>query len=358
LNNFTREIRTHENRILINDINTEKDNYTTIRLARRAVSLGHEVALVGLSDLIYDYDESIAAMVTQPQRKEYKDDAQFLAELQHENRKLIRIKLTGYDVVLLRSDPANEVIRRPWAPSSALLFAQLLTNQGVLVLNDPTHLTDASNKTYFQTYPEIVRPKTIICCNIAEIRQAIEYLKGNAVIKPLQGSGGQGVFIINGSGQQNLNQMIEATIRDGYAIVQEYLPEAVNGDLRLITLNGRPLKVDGVYACIRRYNDSGDGRSNISAGGKYEMAEPDDKALKVAEAVAPKLMKDGMYLAGLDIVGDKMMEINVDTPGGINMLDDLTGIDFSGTILADLERKVRLIKMYGQQLTATELAMF
>lgn len=341
----------------INDIRTEKDNYTTIRLARRAVMVGHEVALVGLSDLIYESDESIAARVSQPAGKDYKNDAQLLAELQHEDNELKRINLTNYDVVLLRSDPANEVLKRPWAPSSALLFAQLLANQGVLVLNDPTHLTDASNKTYFQTYPEIVRPKTVISCNVAEIRKAVDGFKGKAVIKPLQGSGGQGVFIINRQSKQNLNQIIEATIRDGYAIVQEYLPQAVDGDLRLITLNGRPLKVDGVYACIRRYNDTGDGRSNISAGGKYEMAEPDEQALIVAEAIAPKLIRDGMYLAGLDIVGNKMMEINVDTPGGINMIEDLTGKDFSSAILTDLERKVRLKKMYGRQLSVSELAM-
>ncbi|QJR79358.1 glutathione synthase [Alteromonas pelagimontana] len=341
----------------INDIHTEKDNYTTIRLARRAARIGHEVVLVGLSDLIYESDESIAAMVSRPQSKDYEDDAQLLAELQHEDSALERVNLTQFDVVLLRSDPADEVLTRPWAPNSALLFAQLLANQGVLVLNDPTHLTDASNKTYFQTYPEIVRPKTAISCRVEEIKRAIENFNGKAVIKPLQGSGGQGVFIINQDSQANLNQIIEATIRDGYAIVQEYLPLAADGDLRLITLNGRPLQVEGVYACFRRFNSTGDGRSNISAGGKYEMATPDEEALKVAEAVAPKLMRDGMYLTGLDIVGNKMMEINVDTPGGINMAEDLTGKDFSGAIIADLERKVRLKQMYGQQLTVTELAV-
>ena len=155
----------------------------------------------------------------------------------------------------------------------------------------------------------------------------------------------------------NLNQMIDAVTRDGYAIVQEYLPKAARGDLRLLMLNGRPLRVDGTYACIRRYNDSGDARSNITAGGKIEMAKPDEDALRLAEIVGPKLMRDGMYLAGLDIVGDKMMEINVDTPGGINMVEDLTGIDFSGVIVSDLERKARLRDLYNHTLTNTELAM-
>lgn len=341
----------------INDIHTEKDNYTTIRLARRALSMGHEIALVGLADLIYEPDESVSAWASVPQAGEYADDAALLAELQAENAQLSRCGLSSFDVVLLRSDPADEVLSRPWAPNSGLLFAQLLANQGVVVLNDPTHLTDASNKTYFQTYPEVVRPKTAIACSREEIKKAVQHFGGKAVIKPLQGSGGQGVFIINEESGPNLNQIIDATVRDGYAIVQEYLPLAAEGDLRLLTLNGRPLQVNGVYACFRRFNDSGDGRSNISAGGKYEMAVPGEDALALAEAVGPKLVRDGMYLAGLDIVGDKMMEINVDTPGGINMAEDLTGEDFSGAIIADLERKVRLSNYYRGRLTVTELAV-
>lgn len=155
----------------------------------------------------------------------------------------------------------------------------------------------------------------------------------------------------------NLNQMIEAVTRGGYAIVQEYLPKAAEGDLRLLTLNGRPLQVDGHYACFRRYNDSGDARSNITAGGKIEMAVPNADALRLAEIVAPELVSGGMYLAGLDIVGIKMIEINVDTPGGINMAEELTGVDFSGHIISDLERKVRLRSHYRGTFTNFDLTM-
>ncbi|MEZ0475471.1 hypothetical protein [Luteimonas salinilitoris] len=77
----------------------------------------------------------------------------------------------------------------------------------------------------------------------------------------------------------------------------------------------------------------------------------------MAEIVAPKLIRDGMYLAGLDIVGDKMMEINVDTPGGISIAEDLTGVDFSGHVVADLERKVRLRDLYNRTLSNVALAM-
>jgi glutathione synthase len=331
---------------IINDIQTEKENFTTIRLARRAIADGHEVSLVSIVDYVYEADGHVSAIARKPRKDDYKDDKDLLGDLQAADNEPQKIRVTEEDVLLLRSDPANEVTDRPWAPNSGLLFAQLVANRGVLVLNDPAHLTDASNKTYFQTYPEEVRPVTCIARDTDEIKNFIEKMGGKAVIKPLQGSGGEGVFVIKEDSTPNLNVIIEATVRDGYAIVQEYLPLAAEGDLRLLTLNGRPLHIDGTYACFRRFNEGSDGRSNITAGGSIEMAQPDGDALRLAEICEPRLARDGMYFAGLDIVGDKMMEINVDTPGGINMAEDLTGKDFSGVIITDLARKVRLRKSY------------
>lgn len=331
---------------IINDIATEKENFTTLRLTRRAVEEGHDVWLVSLVDITYEADGRLSAPASRPASTGYADDVELLAELQAPDAVKHRCVLSEVDVMMLRADPADELVERPWSHGSSLLFAQLIADQGVIVLNDPHKLTDASNKTYFQQYPEAMRPRTCISRDADAILRFIEEEDGKAVIKPLQGSGGEGVFVITDGGGTNVNQMIEATIRFGYAIVQEYLPAAADGDLRLLTLNGRPFEVDGSYACFRRFNETDDARSNISAGGAIEMVQPDDDALAVAAVASPKLIRDGMYLAGLDIVGDKMMEINVDTPGGILQAEDLTGKDFSGAILRDLERKVMLRRQY------------
>ena len=341
---------------VVNDVATEQDNYTTIRLARKAAARGHEIAFVGLGDFIYDHSGSICAMASVPAPGEHPDDAAYLKELQ-EGTEQSRIVLDEYDIVMLRSDPADELTTRPWAPASSLLFAQLAAANGTIVLNDPSHLTDAVNKTYFQHFPEEVRPSTCITRHVDEVNAFLEAHGGRGVIKPLQGSGGQGVFIVDEDSAQNLNQIIEATVRDGYAIVQEYLPEASKGDLRVLTLNGRPLKVDGTYAAVRRASTTEDHRSNLSAGGSATMEEPDEAALRVAEMCAPKLIDDGMYLAGLDIIGDRMIEANVDTPGGLNYIEDLCGVDFSGAIIDDLERKVRLQKNYSGKLSNRHLAV-
>lgn len=341
---------------VVNAIETETDDYTTTRLARKAAARGHEIAYIGLGDFIYGSDGRIGAMATLPERGEYADDTAYVQHL-HNDAPRTRIVIEDYDIVMLRSDPADELATRPWAPASSLLFAQLAAAHGTIVLNDPGHLTDAQNKTYFQHFPEDVRPSTCITREPSEVEAFLEAHGGKGVIKPLQGSGGQGVFIVTEENRQNLNQIIESVTRDGYAIVQEYLPAAADGDLRIITLNGRPLQVDGVYASVRRSSQTEDHRSNISAGGKADMEAPNEAALRAAELCAPKLIDDGMYLAGLDVVGDKLIEVNVDTPGALNYIEDLSGVDFAGAILDDLERKVRLRSNYKGQLSNRHLAV-
>jgi glutathione synthase len=342
---------------VVNRVATEQSNYTTIRLAWNAVNAGHEVALIGLADFIYDTAGSLYAHATLPTSTRYSSDAEMLADLQRPDARADRIAVDQLDVLLLRSDPADESNSRSWAPTSGLLFGQLAAANGVIVLNDPMHLTDAANKIYFQHFPEAVRPRTCITRDAGEIKKFIAEVGDIAVIKPLQGSGGRGVFLIRTDDRPNLNQMIEAVSRDGYVLAQEYLPEAATGDVRLLMLNGRPLCVDGRYACFRRASTSGDMRSNISAGGRVDLIEPDEQALQLAEIVGPKLARDGMYFVGLDIAGDKLMEINVDTPGGINMAEDLTGAPFSTFILEDLQHKVRLRNHYRGGIDNTALAV-
>ncbi len=146
----------------------------------------------------------------------------------------------------------------------------------------------------------------------------------------------------------NLNQMIDAVSRDGYVIAQQYLPAAEEGDMRLFVLNGRPLRVKGKYAAFRRVRSGGDMHSNIHAGGKLAEAQVSDAELHIAEIVRPKLVQDGMFLVGLDIVGDKLMEINVFSPGGFGSAQKFTKINFNKYVIGALERKVNYMKFYGR----------
>ena len=176
------------------------------------------------------------------------------------------------------------------------------------------------------------------------------------MLKPLQGSGGTGVFLIDRKESPNLNQIIEAIARDGYVVAQEYLPEAEEGDIRMFIMNGHPLKVDGAYAAFRRRNDTDDMRSNMKAGGSALAVDVTDEMLHMVDIIRPKLVADGMFLVGLDIVGSKLMEVNVFTPGGLGSCQALYDVDFAPAVIADLERKMRVRGHYGAELDNGALA--
>ncbi len=333
---------------IVNDVKTEEPGFTTTRLAAEATNRGHSAWLIGLGDLAYDPDEHIRARAFSVKPKKYKTSALFLEEIHGKNAVQERITVDDLDVLMLRNVPSDDFIKRPWAASIAAEFGRLAMRHGVIVVNDPNGLAKASSKMYFQLFPEEVRPRTIITRDNNEIKEFAKEEGGHIVLKPLQGSGGASVFLVRPEDVPNLNQMIDAVSRDGFVIAQRYLPAAADGDMRLFVMNGRPLRVKGKYAAFRRVRSGGDMRSNIHAGGKLAPAEVDDVALRIAEIVRPKLVQDGMFLVGLDVVGDKLMEINVFSPGGLGSAQKFTNINFSRYVIEALERKADYMKFYGR----------
>jgi glutathione synthase len=340
----------------VNDVDTEEAAFTTTRLAMAAINLGHQSYTFGVGDFVYAPDGTVHAYARTARGKSYKSYEKFLKELQSEDHDPVLICLDELDVLLLRNDPSADATERPWAQSAGILFGQLVASRGVMVLNDPENLARALNKTYFQQFPEEVRPKTCISRNVDEIKRFIDEQRDKVVIKPLQGSGGKNVFLVGAEERANLNQMIDAVIRDGYCVVQEYLPAAVDGDVRLFVMNGRPLMHDGKYAAFRRVNKSGDARSNMHSGGESQPAEVTEKMLRMVEIVRPKLVSDGMFLVGLDIVEDKLLEVNVFSPGGLGSSSQFAGIDFTQVVIRDLERKVEYRKYYDGRMTNVQMA--
>lgn len=340
----------------INDVQTEKPDYTTTHLALEAFRRGHEVWYVDVHGLCYDPSERLLAVARAAAdgRSRYRSEETFLRHLQGDETRVETIELDELDVLMLRSNPADEM-ERPWAQNIGLLFGDLAEQRGVLVLNDPVSLSMAFNKLYFQTFPEVLRPKTLVSRQPEQIKRFISDQGGKAVLKPLQGSGGSRVFLVEDE-SANLNQMIEAILRDNYVVAQEYLPAAAKGDVRLVLMNGEPLVVDGEYCAYRRKAAKGDVRSNLTAGGELAPAEIGPQELEIAEIVRPRLIEDGLFLVGLDIAGDKLMEINVFTPGGIGGAEILTEVDFSGALLDALERKVEIRRRHGRRFTNRQLA--
>lgn len=338
---------------VVNDMATEDPRYTTIALAMQATNMGHDVALLGMGDFAYEDDDSITAHAHKLDGRNYRSQERYLEGLLSDDAQR-RVNLSEYDVVCLRSDPADET---QWANQAAVSFGQLLVAQGVLVVNDPGTLASALSKAYFQHFPEAVRPRTMISRDEAQISAFVDELGGKAVLKPLQGSGGSGVFLVDQKGSANLNQIVEAITRDGYVVVQEYLPAAKDGDVRMFLVNGRPLEVNGKVAAIHRRPSGSDIRSNMSAGGKAVPVKVDDTMRELAEIIRPKLVADGLFLVGLDIVGDKLMEVNVFSPGGIGSATQMYEENFAAAIIEELEHKVTTRQHYPA-LSNTDLAGF
>lgn len=340
----------------VNDVETERPVYTTVRLAMAAVRRGHEAWFTGVGDFAFEPDGSLAAIARaapHPKKKVSAED--FLASVQ-ELEAQQQLEIEDLDVVLLRSDPADDTGDRAWGGTAGIAFGQLIASSGVLVVNDPEHLANALNKAYFQHFPEVVRPRTLISRDEKMVKDFVEELGGRAVLKPLQGSGGSGVFQVSKAESPNLAQIFEAISRDGYVVAQEYLAEAGKGDVRMFVMNGKPLMRDGHYAAFRRVNSGDDLRSNMSAGGKAAKAKVTDEMLELVHIIQPKLMRDGMFLVGIDIVGNKLMEVNVFSPGGLGSCTQLYETDFADTVIEDLERKVALRRHYGPGMSNQRLA--
>ncbi|HLO19300.1 MAG TPA: YheC/YheD family protein, partial [Sphingomicrobium sp.] len=290
----------------VNDIATEYEGYTTTVLAHQAAKRGHEVMYITPSDFLIDKDDSLRAHVRRMPMKKWTSRESFFKALKDSETEADAVSFDEVDVLWLRSDPSLDSSTATWRAEAGILFGREATKRGTLVLNDPHILGQAINKLYFQSFPEEARAETIITRDERDIKAFAKEHKNNIILKPLQGSGGSGVFKLDKENARNLNQMTEAISRDGYIICQAYIPAAKNGDVRLFLMNGSPLQVDGKYAALRRVAAKDDIRSNIHAGGKAEAVEIGKTELRIAEIIRPKLIADGMFLVGVDIVGDKI----------------------------------------------------
>lgn len=340
----------------VNSIEGETAIYSTTHLALAALNRGHDICYVTPGDFVLRQDDSLAVRALTLPSAKYKKAETLHKDLQGEDTKVEVMDVTEIDVLLLRNDPSEDSADRPWAAQVGAIFGRIAAARGVTVLNDPEGLIRAQNKLYFQEFPASVRPDTLISKSIEEIRGFVENQPKGAILKPLQGSGGKNVFKIASPKDANLNQIFEAVSGEGYLIAQGFMPAAAEGDVRFFLMNGVPLQSEGKFAAFRRAPAKGDIRSNIHAGGTAEKIEVSDTMLRIAEAVRPKLIQDGMFLVGLDIVGDKLLEINVFTPGGLNNLSQMYETDFSQSVIAALEDKMAIKSAYAGTIGNRELA--
>jgi len=324
---------------VINEIATELVNYSTTHMALAALKRGHEIWYIEVADFALDADEMVHAHARQPPRHNFRTAGPFLRAMQSGDARKERITVDMLDILMLRNDPSRTDPTKAWARTAPTNFARLALRHGVIVLNDPDGLSHAANKMYLEQFPKSVRPRSTITRSTGDIKAFIRAEGGTIILKPLTGSGGHNVFKI-GPDEPNVNQIIDAVVSEGYALAQQYLPAASKGDVRLFMMNGQIMEKDGKLAALHRAGPEGEIRSNLTIGGKAEKVSLTDTMREIAEVVRPRLVKDGMFLVGLDVVEDKLMEINVFSPGGLVGAGRLNKISFEDMVVDALELKV------------------
>jgi glutathione synthase len=324
---------------LVNRVETEVDEYATTRLAKAAALMGHEVWYVGLGDVrIGEPDGEIGAHARPGIARDDDTLTAFVDRMKESAAE--RIRLDKLDAVFLRNDSIEDLQDRPWASSLGAVFGQLLVAHGVTVVNDPTVLLRAAAKTYLDDFPAEIRPRSLLTRNQEDVRNFISSV-GRSIIKPLYGAKGRNVFMVDAEDEPNLNQMMEAVLEDGYIYAQGYVDGAEEGDMRIFLLDGELIEVDGHVSAFRRVPEGNDPRANISTGGRMRPGDITEKKRAVVEAMRDKLVQDGMFFVGIDLIGDKVVEINAESPGGLQAIERLYEVDICPIVIDALERRTQ-----------------
>ena len=341
---------------VVNSVETEGAG-TTVYLMHEAWKRKHEVYLMGVGDFSFTQNEALSIISTHlPRNAKPETPEEHLEILQSDKAKKKKIAGKSLDVLFIRNNPTEEGTGRQWAEQSGVAFGRMVQQEGVLVLNDAYALSNAFiDKLYFEELPAHIKPASVITRDKDEILEFFETHKKKMILKPLEGSGGRGVYLIDRN-EKNLNQIIENLSAQGYIIAQQYLPAAKEGDVRVLLMNGKIIEKDGKFGIIKRVSGEGEFRSNISQGATPEVSELTDEIRKIVDIISPKLIRDGLFFVGLDVVKDKLIEINVLSPGGIDGLHKIGVENFSDVVMQAIEKKLEYKKHYGVQISNRELA--
>lgn len=226
------------------------------------------------------------------------------------------LDLHQVDVVLIRQDPPFNM--------AYITAAQILERlqPDVLVVNDPASVRDAPEKLFVTDFKDLTPPTLITRDPIA--MNTFRRNHGDIIVKPLYGNGGAGVFKI-AKDDGNYNALIElfTDMGDEPLIMQKFLPQVATGDKRIILIDGKPV------GAINRVPQKGETRSNMHVGGKAEAVGMTDRDHFICDRIGPSLSKRGLILAGIDVIGDYLTEINVTSPTGVQEVRNFGGADIS-----------------------------
>ncbi len=220
----------------------------------------------------------------------------------------------AFDAILMRKDPPFD---NEYLYSTYLL--ELAQNQGARVINNPSALRSWNEKLSVAKFPQF-SPEFLVTSNNDLIREFLSLHK-DIIVKPLDGMGGSGIFRLTET-DPNIGAILETITDFGKRtiMIQQYLPAITQGDKRIIVINGEPLPY-----CLARIPKAGETRGNLAAGGTGVAQPLTVRDLEIATTVGKVLKKEGLFLVGLDVIGEHLTEINVTSPTGMVEIAAQTG---------------------------------
>lgn len=311
-------------------VNPAQDS--TVRIIHESVKRGHEVAVTHAANLtIRDSVTLSMCKWIVPAEKTPNSIKAFYREIEFKSE---MSPLGEFDVIFMRDNPPLDNL--------VLNFLDSIKDD-VFIINDVNGLREANNKIYTAAYYDPEReliPATHVSKNLDYLLRIIqESDQEKMIMKPLDGFGGSGVIVIEKSAMHNIRSLLDFYIhrekgKSNYVILQDYIEGAEEGDVRVIMLNGEPI------GALRRRPTAGDVRSNISAGGSVEKYRLTKQDKMLCKRIGEKLVKDGIYYAGLDLINGKLIEINVLSPGTLKDINALYKVRLQEKILDYLEKVV------------------
>ena len=293
---------------------------TTFAMMREAQRRGHHVLACEPQDIVWQSGQHVSARV---QQVRLTGDAVDWFEVQSVDA---HYALKGADAIVMRKDPPFD---------SEYFYATHLLEQaereGAKVFNKPAALRDHPEKLAILEFAQFISP-TLVTRSSDAIR-AFHAQHRDIILKPLDGMGGMGIFRVKDDGL-NLGAIIETLNREGAqtVMVQKFIPAIDQGDKRVLVIGGQV-----VPYCLARIPQGGEVRGNLAAGGKGVAQPISARDQEIAEVLGPILVKRGLLLVGLDVIGDCLTEVNVTSPTCFQEIFDQTGFDVAAMFVEALE---------------------
>lgn len=295
---------------------------TSVALMEAAQELGHEVWITKINQLTIINSKAWARIQRINLIPIERTKNHWVASNPwYDLEKTILEPLESMDAVFMRQDPPVTI---PYLYATYLL--DYINPEKTLVINSPQGLRAANEKMYALQFTKVI-PDTIVSQDKQVIREFLDS-QGAAVLKPLGGKAGEGILFLEPA-DRNFNSLIEISTKQGQepVMIQSYLPAAKMGDKRIILLNGKPI------GAVNRIPTGKEFRGNMAVGGRVAQTEITQKEYEICEYLAPKLIADGLYFVGIDVIGGYLTEVNVTSPTGVREIDLLDNLNLGKQVI-------------------------